>query len=94
MAPVTKAGRYGRYARLTMYLNIVLSPAMTFGLVGMNIRAADAALIGGLNVGQTVICVLLVRAGSAGRPRPTSSVWSFLPRSHPTKADRAPRGCV
>jgi two-component system sensor histidine kinase DesK len=64
VTPVTKAGRFGRYARLTMYLNIVLSPAMTFGLVGMNVRMADAALIGGLNIGQTVICVLLVRAGS------------------------------
>src|SRR6185503_3990296 len=29
---------------------------------------------------------------SAGRPRPTSSVWSFLPRSHPAKAERTPRG--
>ena len=39
-----------------------------------------------------------VRSASPKAPRgasyPTSSVWSFLPRSHPTNADRAPRGFV
>ncbi|GAA4262523.1 sensor histidine kinase [Dactylosporangium darangshiense] len=60
---MTKAERFERYVRLSFYINIVLSPAMTFGLVRVDVGDADAALVAALNLTQTAACLLLARAG-------------------------------
>jgi len=74
VSAVTKAERFERYVRLSFYVNIALAPAMTFGLVHPALDIADAGLVGGLNLAQTVVCLLLTRAGVGhyvgDRPQP------------------------